>query len=226
MTDIAPAAPVAGAPSSGRTRNLVFAAVSIGLSPVLYYLLTAAGYSDYAALLCSTVVSGLWAAGVAVGQRRVDGLAAFAFALNLLGLALGLVAGDERMMLLKDPVSSAVVSVLLLGSCVVGRPAMYGLAQRLHAPGADQAARWDVLWHSDSEVRREFRRSTAVWGAGLAVDAVLRSTLIFTLPVSVSVGLMNPVQWVIIGALVAYTVRSRRRLDMKSRLGREVAVAR
>ncbi|WP_280274313.1 VC0807 family protein [Nocardia wallacei] len=208
----------AAEPRPGRARNLLFVAASIGLSPAVYYLLTGAGYSDYAALLCSTVVSGLWAVGVAAAQRKVDGLAAFAFALNLLGLALALIGGDERMLLVKDPVSSAVISALLLGSCVVGRPAMYGLAQRMHAPGADSAARWDALWHSDSEVQHVFRTSTAVWGAGLAADAALRLVLIYSLPVSVTVALMNPVQWVIIGLLVVYTLRGRRRLDMRSRL--------
>ncbi|WP_280335289.1 VC0807 family protein [Nocardia wallacei] len=205
-------------PRSGRARNLLFLAASIGLSPAVYYLLSGAGYSDFAALLCSTIVSGLWAACVAAAQRKVDGLAAFAFALNLLGLALALLGGDERMMLVKDPISSAVVSALLLGSCVVGRPATYGLAQRLHAPGAESAARWDALWHSDHEVRRAFRSSTAVWGAGLAADAVLRLALIYALPVSVTVALMNPVQWAIIGLLVLYTLRGRRQLDMRSRL--------
>lgn len=205
-------------PRPSRARDLVFVAASIGLSPAVYYLLSGAGYSDYAALLCSTIVSGLWAAGVAAARRKVDGLAVFAFALNLLGLALALIGGDERMMLVKDPVSSAVISALLLGSCVVGRPAMYGLAQRLHAPGAGSAARWEALWHSDSEVRRAFRTSTAVWGAGLAADAVLRLVLIYSLPVSVTVALMNPVQWAIIALLAVYTLRGRRRLDMKSRL--------
>lgn len=126
--------------------------------------------------------------------------------------------GDGRMMLLKDPISSGVIGVLLLASCRFGRPAMFGLAQRMHAP--DTAAQWNTLWDTDSEVRRAFRLSTAVWGAGLTLDAAVLTILIFSLPISVTVALMNPVQWAIIAVLAAHTVRSRRRLDMKSRLTR------
>jgi hypothetical protein len=57
-----------------------------------------------------------------------------------------------------------------------------------------------------------------VWSAGLAADAAVRLLLIYSLPVSASVALMNPVQWTIIAALGFYTVRSRRRLDVKARL--------
>ncbi|MBB5915826.1 hypothetical protein BJY24_004738 [Nocardia transvalensis] len=221
MTDTAVLSPRSD--PARRLRGLLVPAAAIGLSPVVYYVLVALGQSDFSALVCSTVVSGVWAIGVAIGQRRIDGLAAFAFSLNALGLVLALLGGGDRMMLLKDPVTSAVISALLLGSCVVGRPAMFGLAQRLH--GADAEEQWNALWHRDSEVRRAFRTSTAVWGAGLAVDAVVRLALILALPVSVAVGLMNPVQWVIIGLLAFYTVRSRRRLDIKSRLPQPVPAA-
>ncbi|MBF5001680.1 hypothetical protein IRT45_31620 [Nocardia sp. BSTN01] len=49
--------------------------------------------------------------------------------------------GDERMMLAKDPITSAVISVLLAGSCLLGRPAMFAISQRMHALGPDSAAR-------------------------------------------------------------------------------------
>ncbi|RDI50712.1 VC0807 family protein [Nocardia mexicana] len=207
-------------PSSSRARNLLFTATAIGLSPAVFYVLLARGSTEFVALLWSTIAAALWMIGAAGFQRRIDGLATFAFCLNALGLALALLGGDDRMMLIKEPVTSAVISVLLLASCVVGRPAMFGLAQRLHAPGREQEQQWNTLWHSDSEIRRAFSRSTMVWAAGLAVDAIVRLLLIFTLPVSAAVGLMNPVQWAIIGLLALYTLRGRRRIDVKARLAR------
>lgn len=44
-------------------------------------------------------------------------------------------------MLAKDPITSAVISVLLAGSCLLGRPAMFAISQRMHALGPDSAAR-------------------------------------------------------------------------------------
>ncbi|GAB2695628.1 VC0807 family protein [Nocardia thraciensis] len=217
--------PSASRPRSRRAGNLLFTVAAIGLSPAVFYVLLALGRTEFVALVWSTIAAGLWVIVVAGFQRRIDGLAAFAFCLNALGLALALLGGDDRMMLIKEPVTSAVISVLLLASCVVGRPALFGMAQRLHAPGRNRDQLWNTLWHSDSEVRQAFRRSTAVWATGLAVDAVVRLLLIFALPVSVAVGLMNPVQWAIIGLLVLYTLRGRRRLDIKARLARLAAPA-
>ncbi|WP_280385697.1 VC0807 family protein [Nocardia wallacei] len=212
--------PSSSRPRSSRAGNLLFTAAAIGLSPAVFYGLLALGYTEFRALLWSTIAAGLWLLAVAGFQRRIDGLAAFAFCLTALGLGLALLGGDDRMMLIKDPATSAAVSILLAASCVLGRPALFGMAQRLHAPGRDQEQLWNTLWHSDSEIRRAFRRSTAVWAAGLAVDAIVRLLLILTLPVSAAVGLMNPVQWAVIALLVLYTVRGRRRIDIKSRLAR------
>ncbi|MGW0355190.1 VC0807 family protein [Nocardia nova] len=198
-------------------RVLGFAA-DIGLSPATYYLLLAAGFTSYRALVGSTIVAGGWALGVAAARRKADGIAVFVFLLNALGLVLAVLGGDERMMLAKDPITSAVISVLLAGSCLLGRPAMFAISQRMHALGPDSAVHWETLWHNDSVVRRAFTIATAVWSAGLAVDAVVRLLVIYCLPVPAAVALMNPVQWTIIAALAVYTVRSRRRLDIKTRL--------
>lgn len=178
----------------------------------------AGGFTSYRALVCSTVVAGVWALVVAAARRKADGIAVFVFLLNALGLVLAVLGGDERMMLAKDPITSAVISMVLAGSCLLGRPAMFAISRRMHALGPDSATRWDTLWHNDSEVRRAFTIATAVWSAGFAVDAVVRLVLIFCLPVSAVVALMNPVQWAIIAALAVYTVRSRRRLGVKARL--------
>ncbi|WP_063065366.1 VC0807 family protein [Nocardia violaceofusca] len=201
-----------------RARRVLALAADIGLSPATYYLLIAAGCTSYRALVCSTVVAGIWALGIAAARRKADGVAVFVFLLNALGLVLAVLGGDERMMLAKDPITSAVISVLLAGSCLLGRPAMFAVSRRMHALGPDSAARWETLWYNDSDVRHTFTTATVVWSAGLAADAVVRLLLIYSLPVSASVALMNPVQWAIIAALGFYTVRSRRRLDVKARL--------
>lgn len=203
---------------TGRLRRIV-----VNLSPVVipmgsYYLLTALGHSSFVALLCSTVLSALWVLVPAVVQRRFDGLAGFVLAINGLGLVLALVSGSDRMILAKDPITDAVVAVVLLGSCVFGRPAMFGIVQRLRASGADQIRAWNTLWHEDSEVRRIFLHSTLVWGGAFAATALVRFAMIATLPTSTVVGLGNPVEWTALGLAFAYSMHVRKRMNIDARI--------
>ncbi|RDI62746.1 VC0807 family protein [Nocardia pseudobrasiliensis] len=214
--------PAAGRSGAGRispkVRNLSSLALDIGLSPAAYYLLSAWGWNDRGALLGSTVVAGLWAIGSAVARRRVDGLAVLMVALNGLGLVLATLSDDPRLMLAKDPAFSGLICLVMLGSLIVGRPVMFGISRRFQAAEAEDTRRWNLLWNTDSEVRRSFTVSTAVWAAGLGLDAVVRLMIIVTLPVPVAVGLMNPVQWAVIAMLFAYTMHARRRIDLGARL--------
>ncbi|MBF6066092.1 hypothetical protein IU500_34960 [Nocardia terpenica] len=219
-TDL-PARPDRG---SGRARDLLSLGLSIGLGLGSYYVFRAFGVSDVAALVASSIVTALWVLGVAVVRGRLDGLAAIGLPLNGLGLLIAFAGGDARLMLAKDPLTSAVLCVLLLGSLVVGRPAIFGISRRLHAGGTESARHWETLWHNDPQVRHAFRRSTELWAAGFAVDATIRLLMIYTLPLSVSVALMNVVQFTILGILAAFTFHTRRRLNMKGRIEQLVVV--
>lgn len=214
-----PAATAGSAPAAaGRTKRILATLCPVVVPIGSYYLLTALGHSSFIALLCSTVISALCVVVPAVVQRRFDGLAGFVLAINALGLLLALVSGSERMILAKDPITDAVVSVLLFGSCVIARPAMFGIVQRLRASGPDQARVWDELWHKDPEVRGIFLRSTLVWGGAFAATALVRFAMIATLPVSTVVGLGNPVEWVALGLAFAYSMHVRKRMNITSRI--------
>ncbi|WP_067682289.1 VC0807 family protein [Nocardia miyunensis] len=206
---------------TGRLNRIIANLCPVVLPMGTYYLLTALGHSGFIALLCATVVSALWVLVPAVVHRRFDGLAGFVLAINGLGLLLALVSGSERMILAKDPITDAVVGVLLFGSCVIGRPAMFGIVQRLRASGADQARAWNALWDTDAEVRQIFLRSTLVWGGAFAAVALLRFGMIATLPVSTVVGLGNPVEWVILGLAFAYSMHVRKRMNINARIAAE-----
>ncbi|MQY20080.1 hypothetical protein NRB20_31750 [Nocardia sp. RB20] len=195
----------------------------VNLCPVvlpigLYYLITALGHSSFVALLWSTAVSALWVLVPAAVLRRFDGLAGFVLAINGLGLVLALVSGSDRVVLAKDPITDAVVGGLLLGTCAFGRPAMFGIVQRLRASGEEQVRAWNALWDNDAEVRRIFLRSTLVWGGAFAAVALVRFAMIATLPVSTVVGLGNPVEWVGLGLAFAYSMHVRKRMNIDARI--------
>jgi|GEM_PF-5922392 len=214
MSETTGAAAISGAPRTGRLQSMLPVVANIALPVGLYYLIVGLGYSSFAGLLWSTVMSALWVVGAAVVRRHLDGLSAFIFAVNALGLGLALLSGSQRMMLAKDPITDLVICVLLLASCVIGRPAIFGVAQRLHAPGEENARSWDALWRINAEVRRVFLVSTLVWAGAFAVVAVLRFLVIYTLPVSVAVALTNPVEYVVLAAVFFYSMRSRKRMNI------------
>ena len=218
MSEIAGAAATPDVSRSGRMRSMLPALANVALPVGIYYVLVGIGYSSFAGLLWSTVLSALWVIVPAVVRRRFDGLSGFILAVNALGLGLTLVSGSARMMLAKDPITDIVISVLLLASCVVGRPAMFGISRRLHAPGAESAGPWDALWHNNAKVRRLFLISTLVWAGAFALVAVLRFLVIYTLPVSVAVALTNPVEYAVLAVAFIWSMRNRKRMNISGLL--------
>ncbi|MBU3062485.1 hypothetical protein KO481_29655 [Nocardia sp. NEAU-G5] len=218
MSEIAGAAAIPVVSRTARFRSAAPMAANVALPVGIYYVLVGIGFSSFAGLLWSTVVSALWVIVPAVLRRRFDGLSAFVFAVNALGLGLALLSGSARVMLAKDPIIDVVISALLLASCVFGRPAMFGISRRLHAPGPDSAHSWDALWRNNAHVRRVFMISTLVWTTAFALVAVLRFLVIFTLPVSVAVALTNPVEYAVIGVVFVWSMRNRKRMNINGLL--------
>ena len=221
MSEIAGAAATPGTSHPGRLRSMVSVLANVALPVGIYYVLVGFGYSSFAGLLWSTVISALFVIVPAVVRRRFDGLSGFILAVNALGLVLTLLSGDQRMILAKDPITDIVISVLLLGSCVLGRPAMFGVSRRLHAPGPESVRTWDALWHSNAQVRRVFLISTLVWAGAFALVAVLRFLVIYALPVSVAVALTNPVEYAVLAVAFVWSMRNRKRMNINGLLANQ-----
>ncbi|WP_405138910.1 hypothetical protein [Nocardia sp. NBC_01388] len=72
--------------------------------------------------------------------------------------------------------------------------------------GAAGAQEWEDRWHAEAGFRRHIRVLTAVWGAGFALDAVVRVVLAQTLPID-AVPLVTGLQWVVVlGVLFGFHV--------------------
>lgn len=218
MSEIAGAAAAPGLSGPSRLRSMVPNLANVAVPVGVYYVIVGIGYSSFAGLLWSTVVSALWVIVPALLRRSFDGLSGFILAVNALGLAMTLISGSERMILAKDPIVDLVIGVLMLASCVVGRPAMFGVSRRLHAPGPESERAWDALWHSNAQVRRVFLISTLVWAGAFALVAVLRFLVIYTLPVSVAVALTNPVEYAVLTLAFIWSMRNRKRMNINGLL--------
>lgn len=173
-------------------------ALDLGVSPLAYYGLAAAGVGIYHALLAATVVAGGWLLCTTALDRKVDGLAAFMLGMYGVMFVLAAVTSDERLLLARDPLTSGLAGLVFLGSCATAMPATAYLAHKLHGG-------------SPGDLRRMHVVESLVLGAGLLAEAVTRMVLVFTLPIGVVAGLSPAVEFAVLPVLVAWMVWHRRR---------------
>jgi hypothetical protein len=175
----------------------------VGLPLVGYYALHLLGVADWPALLVATGLAALRIVWVAVRERSLNLFATVMLVVFGLGVLLGLVSGDTRFLLLKNSVVTGVVGLLFLGSVLVGRPLS------LAASESFQPARRAEIRHeydTDPHVRHGHRLSSTVWGAVLLAEAAVRVPLVYTLPVSVMVGVGEAMSIAAFAGLISWNV--------------------
>lgn len=167
----------------------VWSAVRIAISfvvPMLaYYALRAAGLDVYLALLITSVVPATLAGARLAVHRRTDGLATFMTVMMVLGAAVSLINGDERLLMARDGWVTAVAGFWFLGSAWSTRPLAYLFARPMldgRIPRHGRGESWDELWSRLPGFRRIWRVATVVWGIGTLVDAAARVIMAYTLP--------------------------------------------
>ncbi|WP_030184716.1 VC0807 family protein [Streptomyces sp. NRRL S-813] len=175
--------------------------LDLGLSPGVFYGAQALGAGITASLLAATAAAGVRLVWTAARSRRIDGLNTLMLGCYALMLLLAVLARDERMLLARDPVSSALAGLVFLATCAAGTPALAYLSRRFHpaaGPGASRAP-------------NALRFETAVWGVALTAEAAARFVLLFTLPVEAVPGVSTTVELGVIALLLPWTIRRRRR---------------
>jgi hypothetical protein len=174
-----------------------------------YYLLRAVGASQWMALLLGSLLVVPWIIFGMVRNKRIEGMAMFTLALMLAGAVMTLVTGDPRVLLVRDSWLGGLVGLWMLGSVPTQHPVMRMAARAIVVVkiGEAGAANWAARWESDGAFRKHLRVLTAVWGAGFALDAVVRVLLAYTLPLD-SVPAISAVQWlVVLAGLIAFHIR-------------------
>lgn len=163
--------------------------VDVAVPLVSYYVLKAAGLGTFGALAWSSVVPGARTVWGVVRDRRLNALAALMVAVNAVGLLLSLVAGDPRLMLLKDSGVSSTIGLVVLLSALRGRPMMTaGLRPWLTRGEAAKNAAWQRLsTGSDGAFRRAEARFSVVWGVALLGECAVRAVGAYTVPVETMV---------------------------------------
>ncbi|MBM7172742.1 hypothetical protein JQK87_31010 [Streptomyces sp. G44] len=188
-TELTATAPATGEVRKARVESMKPLVLDALLPTALYYLLSkGCGMGALGALAWSSVVpAGRTAWGLA-RERRVNGLAALILAANVVGLLLGLVSGDARLMLAKDSGITATVGIAVLVSVGAGRPLMTVALQPWVTKGnAARLAAWQRLRNRRRRFARLERTFSVMWGAALFTEAVLRIVGAYTLPVDTTV---------------------------------------
>jgi hypothetical protein len=182
-----------------------------GLSVVVYYGARAFDYSPFwanVAALAAVLGRLLY---IGVRKREFDGLAAAMALIFAVGLGLTALTGDNRLVVLKDSVISGVTGLAILGASLAGRPAFYQIARRFAGTTPEKKARIEHLWETQPAYRRTL--SALSLGAGIAclIEALVRTVLVYLLPIDVMVGLSQVLQIVVIVLLVGWILWYSRR---------------
>ncbi|MFJ2087919.1 VC0807 family protein [Streptomyces sp. NPDC087901] len=184
----APAGAVPFSPRKALLDSMMPLLVDVAVPLASYYLLKAAGMGTFGALAWSSVVPGVRTVWGVVRDRRLNGLAALMVTVNAVGLLLSLVAGDPRLMLLKDSGVSSTIGLVVLVTAFRGRPMMSaGLRPWLTRGEAGKSAAWLRLSTESAAFRRAEVRFSAVWGAALLGECAVRAVGAYTVPVETMV---------------------------------------
>ena len=161
------------------------AVLGLGIPLAVFYLLRAAGAELFVALLVSAVVSAIPTTVGLIRTRRINALSGFFAAMMLGSVAVSLLAGDEKFLLAREAILTAVAGAWFMISIWTGRPLAYVFSKPLLQGRFRWPADWERLWTRSPRWRRMWRMSSAAWGIGLLADAAARVWLAYTLPADV-----------------------------------------
>jgi hypothetical protein len=183
------------------------------LLPWLAYHYSLPYWGETGALYASAIPPIIWSLVEFARFRRVDALSV----LVLLGIALSCIAmamgGSARLLLLRESLISGAIGVVFLVSLALPRPLTFYLARASMARESQSAsARFETAWHGQPSLRRSIWLMTLVWGAGLTVEALVRSWLAWHWPPERYLAVTPFISYGIYGGMMAWTFWFRRRL--------------
>ena len=187
-----------------------------GLAVATYFGLRLAGFAPYYALLAGALVAGARLAYGVVRARRIEGFAAFMCVGFLIGTGLAFVTGSDRFLLLKDSFTTAIIGLLFLGSCFVGRPFIYYASKRFRAAGGTEEAEWERKWRELPRFRRLFRSLTVVWSVAFVAEAIVRVPIVYLLPIDLAATVSGLLMPAMIVSLLAWTRRRGRQAEQQA----------
>ena len=144
---------------------------------VTYSVVRSAGLGTVPALLLSGVLPAL---GVLLGfarHRRADAVGILVLAGVAAGTILGLVTGNERLILAEGSVPTAIFGLACLGSLWASRPLIFRFALEFIGADTPRGHGLATQWQYPG-FRHVFRLFTLVWGTAYLAEAAARVVII------------------------------------------------
>ncbi|MCX4745746.1 hypothetical protein OG455_09460 [Kitasatospora sp. NBC_01287] len=192
--------------AAGRKKLIMSLVFELAIPLGGYYVLVGVGLSQWAALLISGLLLAPWVVQGMVKSRRLEAMPVFTLLLMAVGALMSLLTGSPRVLLVRDSGLFGVIGLWVLGTLATQRPFMLTAARSIVAAkiGEAGAQQWLDRWNTEPVFRHQIRLLTAVWGGGFLLDAAIRVTFAYTLPIN-AVPLVNSLQWlVVLGALFGF----------------------
>jgi len=209
-----PETPEGDTRASGMAQLVRGLLIDVGLPIITYYVLRAAGVSEWIALLAATGVAGariVW--GIAV-RREVNQFATVMLLVYGIGLVLALVTGDERILLLKGSLITGSIGAVFLVTAIIGKRPLTLAAMKSFQPS--RAAELDEEFRTEPIARRANILSSYVWGIGLLAEAILRIPVVYLLPIDIGYLLSELMLIAAFVLLIGWTVWYMRHLARNS----------
>jgi intracellular septation protein A len=174
-----------------------------------YFVLHAAGLSDFWALAVAGSATALVTVVNTVKRRRLDALGVLVVIEIALSVALLFVTRDPRILLVKPSFFVAVGGIFCLVTLFLGRPLVFTTAKPMATKGDPRrAAAYEMAWDRSPRFRQLERTITAAWGIAFVAEAVLRALVVYHYPadqIRNSILLSQAPGLVLIAAAIAFT---------------------
>ena len=169
------------------------------------------------ALAASALPLLTWIFAMLVRYHEFDALSATLIASICLSIALVAFDHPTRPLLPREPVIRGIIGVAFLLSLTLRRPIIYYLARstlaREHGKRDDS---FETRWNTRVEFRHAIRIMTAVWGAGLILEDLLRTAIVQAWPSERAPLLSTSLSYATYGCLAVWTALYRRRINRQN----------
>lgn len=197
-------------PGLPQVRELLPSIIGGAVVPLtVYYLVRQHVGSDASALIIAGLFPAAWVIIQFIRQRTVDPIGAVV----LLGFATGVVAstllgGNAYVLKVKDSAFTALFGLGCLVSIFAAkRPAMFYVGRFLSTGNdPERVVAYNQL-HDLPHGERTFKVLSAVWGAGLLIEASSRLVLAAFIPTGTFLAVSPVITAVCVGGMFAFTVR-------------------
>ncbi len=165
--------------------NLFVTGVEIGGSIALFHLARSVGASDVGSYLAGSIAPVLGALMIWAKARKFSGASAAIFTFTVLSAVIALAGNTApKVLLYKDCAATALIGLVFLGSCVVGRkPVVFYLAQRYGTDGTHEGMSvFDTMWDTYDQFRQAMYVTSYLWAALFVVQASATALIIHEVP--------------------------------------------